>query len=53
AGYGPTAAEVAWARGIIAAASASTAGALRVAGQMVDRPVIERARAILAEAPAT
>ncbi len=51
AGYGPTAAEVAWARGIVAAVAASEAGALRVAGQMVDRPVIERARAILTETP--
>ena len=50
AGYGPTASEIAWARDIVAAVATSDAGALRVAGQMVDRPVIERARAILADA---
>lgn len=49
AGYGPTAVELAWAREVLAAVAASGAGALRVAGQMVDRPVIERARRIVAE----
>jgi citrate lyase subunit beta / citryl-CoA lyase len=49
AGYGPTVAEVAWARQVLAAIAANEAGAQRVGGQMVDRPVIERARAILAE----
>jgi len=51
AGYAPIPAEIAWAREIVAAADAASAtGALRVAGQMVDRPVIERAKTILAEA---
>ena len=48
AGYGPTATELAWARQVLAAVATSTAGALRVDGQMVDRPVIERARRIAA-----
>ena len=50
AGFGPTAAEVAWARQIRDAVAAQGEGAQRAAGQMVDRPVIARARAILAEA---
>ena len=50
AGFGPTAAEIAWAREILEAVAASGAGALRVAGQMVDRPVIERAQRIMNEA---
>ncbi|TIQ36500.1 MAG: CoA ester lyase [Mesorhizobium sp.] len=37
--------EIAWARGIVDAASSG--GAVQVKGQMVDRPVVERARRIL------
>lgn len=48
-GFAPNAAQIAWAEDIIKAAQAgSGSGALRLKGQMVDRPVIERARRILA-----
>lgn len=40
--------ELAWARGILAATS--TSHAVAVNGQMIDRPVIERARRLLARA---
>lgn len=43
AGFAPTASEVEWARGIVVAG----AGVERVGDQMVDRPVLERARRIL------
>lgn len=42
----PTAAELAWARRVLAAAAAS-GGAVQVDGRMVDRPVLLRARALL------
>ncbi len=45
-GFAPSADEVAWARRITAAADG--AGAVAVDGAMVDRPVLERARRILA-----
>jgi citrate lyase subunit beta / citryl-CoA lyase len=43
AGFAPTPAEVEWARSIVVVG----AGVERVADQMVDRPVLERARRIL------
>lgn len=43
AGFAPTAGEVAWARDVVGAG----AGVTRVGDQMVDRPVLERARRIL------
>lgn len=43
AGFAPTASEVEWARGIVVAGE----GVERVGDQMVDRPVLERARRIL------
>ncbi|MES1977067.1 MAG: CoA ester lyase [Pseudomonadota bacterium] len=45
-GFAPTAQQLQWATQILAA-SASGSGAQRLQGQMVDRPVIERARQIL------
>ncbi len=48
-GFAPTASEIAWARRVLEAAEAADVGALQLDGQMVDRPVIERARAILAQ----
>ena len=45
-GFAPTAAEVAWAKDILAAASIDQ-GAIRHLGQMVERPIIERAKQIL------
>ncbi len=45
-GFAPTAQQLQWAGAILEAASAGS-GAQRLHGQMVDRPVIERARQIL------
>ncbi len=50
-GFLPDAREVTWARRVLAAVEANPVGALRVDGQMVDRPVIDRARAILDQVP--
>ena len=44
--------EVAWARGIVEAFEGQSEGVLAVNGTMVDRPVVERALRILAEAEA-
>ncbi len=49
-GFAPTESERAWARRILGATEASGAGALQLDGELVDRPVIERARSILAQA---
>jgi citrate lyase subunit beta/citryl-CoA lyase len=49
-GFAPTPAEQAWARRILEAAPASGEGAFQLDGQLIDRPVIERARAILSQA---
>ncbi len=47
----PSAEEKAWAQLVVEAADAQgTPGAVQVAGRMVDRPVIERARRLLARA---
>jgi citrate lyase subunit beta/citryl-CoA lyase len=49
--FAPTAEEVAWARRVVAAADgAGGRGAIAVDGQMVDAPVIARARRLLAGA---
>ena len=48
AGFLPTEQEVAWAKAVLEAASSSGEGAVRRDGQMIDRPVIERAKSILA-----
>ena len=47
--FAPSASEVEWARKIVAAAK-DAHGAVQVDGRMVDRPVISKARAILARA---
>jgi len=47
----PTAAELDWARRVLAAADAGD-GALQLDGRMVDRPVVERARRLLERAAA-
>jgi len=52
-GFAPTEAEQAWARRVLEAAKATGAGALRLDGELIDRPVIERARSILAQADAS
>ncbi len=52
AGFAPPQAQLAWARRVLEAAEASGDNAVRLDGKLVDRPVIERARALLREAPA-
>ena len=47
-GFVPSEAEAIWARRVLAAAEAAGTGAARLDGEMIDRPVIERAEAILA-----
>ena len=49
AAFAPSADEIAWARRVIEAARGN-AGAFALDGQMIDKPVIERARAVLAKA---
>jgi len=52
--FAPDQTEIAWARRIVAAAAGlGGAGAGRVDGQMIDKPVIDRARRILSAATAT
>ena len=46
--FTPSAESVAWARGVLALAEGSRAGALTYEGKLVDKPVIDRARAIIA-----
>lgn len=46
-GFAPSTEQIQWATRIIALAQEAGSGAQRVDGQMVDRPVIERARRIL------
>ena len=50
AGFLPPAADIEWARRVIAAAAEVQDNAVRVDGKLVDRPVIDRARAILQSA---
>jgi citrate lyase beta subunit len=45
-GFAPSAAEYSWARHVIDAAAASQGAAVRVDGEMIDRPRLARARAI-------
>lgn len=47
-GFGPSDKDIAWARRVIAADDAAAGSAVALDGQMVDRPVVDRARAILA-----
>ncbi|HZC83280.1 MAG TPA: hypothetical protein VE194_02550 [Rubrobacter sp.] len=44
----PSEAEALWARRVLEAAGAAGMEAVRFEGEMIDRPVIERARRILA-----
>jgi citrate lyase subunit beta/citryl-CoA lyase len=45
--FAPTQAELAWARQVLAADAASAGAATAMAGEMVDRPVVARAKSIL------
>lgn len=49
--FQPTAAEVQWAHAVLAAFEASQGAVTTVDGKMVDKPVVDRARRIAAEAP--
>ncbi len=51
-GFAPVAEERAWAQRVVAADAAAAGRAVALDGQMVDRPVVERAHAILARAAA-
>jgi citrate lyase subunit beta/citryl-CoA lyase len=48
-GFVPTEAELVWARRVLSTVQATGAGALQLDGELIDRPVIERARSILAQ----
>lgn len=50
AGFLPPAADIEWARRVIEAADRAQGNAVRLDGKMIDRPVIDRARAILQSA---
>lgn len=52
-GFQPSAAEVEWARRVVAAAAKAGDNACRLEGKLVDRPIIDRARAILQTADRT
>ena len=47
-GFNPSPVEIEWARGVISAMEAGGDGAISFEGRMIDRPVFERAKAILA-----
>jgi citrate lyase subunit beta/citryl-CoA lyase len=53
AAFRPTASEIAWAERVVAAEAAAQGAAVAVDGRMVDRPVLLKARAILAAAAGT
>ncbi|MGJ7538253.1 MULTISPECIES: HpcH/HpaI aldolase/citrate lyase family protein [unclassified Variovorax] len=50
--FEPDSQTIAWARGVLAAAAATSAGALTYEGRLIDKPVMDRARAVLARAGA-
>lgn len=52
AGFAPGDDELSWARRVVDAAKSSGDNAVRLDGKLIDRPVIERARALVAEVPA-
>jgi len=49
AGFRPPAADLEWARRVLQAADAAGQDAVRLDGKLVDKPVIDRARALLQE----
>jgi citrate lyase subunit beta/citryl-CoA lyase len=49
AGLRPTADQLAWAEQIVTATPNEAAGASALNGQMIDKPVLERARRILSQ----
>lgn len=51
AGFAPSAAEAEWARRVLAAVAESRGGVVQMEGKMVDKPLLEKARAILSALP--
>jgi len=51
AAFAPSADELAWAERVVAAAAATSDGAVAVDGRMVDRPVLLRAQVVLSRKP--
>jgi citrate lyase subunit beta/citryl-CoA lyase len=51
--YRPSAAEVTWARGVLAAVKAAGGGVTRVGAEMVDEPILHQATSILRRAGST
>lgn len=49
-GFAPSEAEINWAQSIVKAIEESAGAAVQVEGKMVDKPLLERAKSILAEA---
>ncbi|MBC7284704.1 CoA ester lyase [Hoeflea sp.] len=49
-GFAPDDATLAWARAVVAAARTSDAGAVRLDGKLIDRPIVERAQRFLENA---
>lgn len=49
-GFSPSEAEVSWARRVLETVETTETGAFKVDGEMIDRPVIERAKALLTRA---
>lgn len=52
AGFAPQERDLRWAREVLEAGASASAGAMAVAGHMVDQPVLERARRILSRVDA-
>ncbi|MGJ7498477.1 HpcH/HpaI aldolase/citrate lyase family protein [Variovorax sp. RT4R15] len=48
--FAPDAQMIAWATGVLAAAASTPAGALTYEGKLIDKPVVDRARTVLARA---
>jgi len=48
-GFAPSEAELNWARRVLQISRTTGAGALQLDGELIDRPVIERARSLLAQ----
>jgi citrate lyase subunit beta / citryl-CoA lyase len=48
-GFAPSEAELNWARRVLQVSRTTGAGALQLDGELIDRPVIERARSLLAQ----
>jgi citrate lyase subunit beta/citryl-CoA lyase len=49
AGFRPPEAQLAWARRVLEAAAGASGNAVRLDGKLIDRPIVDRARALLAQ----